>query len=191
MNRFTDPGGKKGRGKGFARDLNLRNARFAEIKPLSTEGEGFSGYPDRKPYKLKQINFPIGVGLKYKLSPDIKLSVECVSRILNTDYLDDVSTNYIDKELFAKYFTGSKLTDVVKLNDRKHEIDPSLTTFTGEQRGNPNKNDSYFTINFKPRIHLLENSCLSNSASSRGVACFFRHTCTCNHFKILFNEKFR
>ncbi len=125
------------------------NKTWIELKPLSTEGEGFSEYPDRKPYKLKQINFPLGFGVKYKLSPAVNVSVECVSRILNTDYLDDVSTNYIDKELFAKYFTGAQLTNALKLNDRKHEIDPALTTFTGEQRGNPNKNDSYFTVNFK------------------------------------------
>lgn len=125
------------------------NKSWIDLKPLSTEGEGFSEYPDRKPYKLKQINFPLGVGVRYKVSPAINASVECVSRILNTDYLDDVSTNYIDKEIFSKYFTGSKLTDALRLNDRKHEIDPSLTTAINEQRGNPNKNDSYFTINFK------------------------------------------
>ncbi len=125
------------------------NKSWVDLKPLSTEGEGFSEYPDRKPYKLKQINFPLGIGLKYKVSPNFNASVECVSRILHTDYLDDVSTNYIDKEIFAKYFTGAKLADALRLNDRKHEIDPSLTTATNEQRGNPNKNDSYFTINFK------------------------------------------
>ncbi len=125
------------------------NKSWIELKPLSTEGEGFSEYPGRKPYKLKQINFPIGIGLKYKLSPYINISAECVSRILNTDYLDDVSTNYVDKEIFAKYFSGSKLADALKLNDRKREIDTSLTTAINEQRGNPNKNDSYFTLNFK------------------------------------------
>ena len=122
---------------------------WVELKPLSTEGEGFSEYPDRKPYKLKQVNFPLGLGVKYKVSPSINASVECVSRILNTDYLDDVSTTYVDKEIFPRYFTGAKLLQVQQLNDRKHEIDPSLTTAINEQRGNPNRNDSYFTINFK------------------------------------------
>lgn len=125
------------------------NKTWVELKPLSTEGEGFSEYPDRKPYKLKQINFPLGLGFKYKVSPNINVSVECVSRVLHTDYLDDVSTNYIDKEIFSKYFTGAKLVNALQLNDRKHEIDPTLTTAINEQRGNPNKNDSYFSINFK------------------------------------------
>ncbi len=122
---------------------------WVELKPLSTEGEGFSEYPDRKPYKLKQINFPLGLGVKYKVSPSINVSVECVSRVLNTDYLDDVSTNYIDREVFSNHFTGTRLTQALQLNDRKHELDPLLTTAVNEQRGNPNKNDSYFTINFK------------------------------------------
>lgn len=125
------------------------NKTWVELKPLSTEGEGFAEYPGRKPYKLKQINFPLGFGFKYKVSPNINVGVECVSRILNTDYLDDVSTNYIDKEIFPKYFSGGKLANALQLNDRKHEIDPSLTAAINEIRGNPNKNDSYFSISFK------------------------------------------
>ena len=40
---------------------------------LHTEGEGFAEYPDRKEYKLKQINFPVGAGIKYKIAENIML----------------------------------------------------------------------------------------------------------------------
>ncbi len=127
----------------------LLNGKWVELKPLSTEGQGFIEYPDRKPYKLKQFNFPLGAGIKYKLSPLYTISFECVSRILNTDYLDDVSTEYIDQRLFAKYFVGENLTNALLLNDRQKEINPAHVTNVGWQRGNSASNDSYFTFNIK------------------------------------------
>ncbi|MEO7960315.1 MAG: hypothetical protein ABIR19_02140 [Ginsengibacter sp.] len=125
------------------------DGNWVSLQPLSTEGQGFSEYPDRKKYSLHQFNFPVGAGLKYKFSPVVNGAVECVYRILNTDYLDDVSTNYIDREVFSKHLTGKNLENALLLNDRKNEINPSLSAFPGEQRGNPGKNDAYFTINFK------------------------------------------
>ncbi len=123
--------------------------KWIDLHPLNTEGEGFPEYPDRKPYKLTQFNIPLGVGVKVNISPNFSLSLEGVSRTLFTDYLDDVSTNYIDKEIFSNYFTGTTLSNALLLNNRKYEIDPSLTTAINEQRGNPSKKDSYFTINLK------------------------------------------
>ncbi|MEO6188174.1 MAG: hypothetical protein ABIO82_04770 [Ginsengibacter sp.] len=123
--------------------------KWIDLQPLSTEGEGFPEYPDRKPYKLTQFNIPLGLGVKMNISQNFNLSIEGVSRILFTDYLDDVSTNYIDKEIFSNYFTGTTLSNALLLNNRKYEIDPTLTTSINEQRGNPSKKDSYFTINLK------------------------------------------
>lgn len=125
------------------------NGKWIELKPLSTEGQGFIEYPDRKPYKLKQFNFPLGVGIKYKLTPLYTVSVECVSRILTTDYLDDVSTTYVDQSLFSHYLVGENLTNALLLNDRQKEINPGHVTNPGWQRGNPASNDSYFTLNLK------------------------------------------
>ena len=122
---------------------------WVELRPLSTEGQGFAEYPDRKTYKLHQINFPVGAGIKYKLSPLFNFSLECVYRILNTDYLDDASTRYIDKNLFQKYYNGDMLAQALALHNRQNEINPALTTSIGDIRGNPKNNDAYFSINFK------------------------------------------
>ncbi len=127
----------------------LLNGKWIELKPLSTEGQGFIEYPDKKPYKLNQFNFPLGAGLKYKLTPLYTISIECVSRILNTDYLDDVSTEYIDQSVFANYLAGQNLTNALLLNDRQKEINPAHVTNPGWQRGNSSSNDSYFTLNLK------------------------------------------
>lgn len=125
------------------------NGAWVDLRPLSTEGQGFAEYPNRKFYKLKQLNFPVGAGIKYKLSDQFNFSAECVYRILNTDYLDDVSTTFIDKNLFQKYFGGEALAQALALYDRSKEITPTHTVNTGDIRGNPQKNDAYFSLNFK------------------------------------------
>jgi opacity protein-like surface antigen len=125
------------------------NDQWIELQPLSTEGQGFAEYPNRKEYRLKQLNFPVGAGFKYKLSPLFNFSAECIYRVLNTDYLDDVSTRYIDQKVFSNHFTGDQLTNVLLLNDRQKELNSSHVPLKDDIRGNPDNNDAYFTINFK------------------------------------------
>ena len=115
------------------------NGNWVNLRPLSTEGQGFSEYPNRKFYKLKQINFPVGAGIKYKLSDQFNFSAECVYRILTTDYLDDVSTTFIDPTLYQKYFTGDVIAQALALNDRAKEITPAHVTTIGDIRGNSKK----------------------------------------------------
>lgn len=121
--------------------------RWVDLQPLSTEGQGFAEYPDRKVYKLQQVNFPVGVGAKYELSPFLNLRAEFLYRILKTDYLDDVSTRYIDPALFSTYFSGAKLANALALNDRQLVRHTSPTG--GGKRGSPNQNDAYFSFNVK------------------------------------------
>jgi hypothetical protein len=126
--------------------------QWVDLQPLRTEGQGFAEYPDKKPYKLQQINIPVGLGVKYELSPMLNLRAECVYRTLSTDYLDDVSTTYADPNLFSQYFSGSKLSNVLQLHDRQYELDPTHITNGGDQRGNLKNNDAYFTFNIKVGI---------------------------------------
>lgn len=69
------------------------------LQGLSTEGQGLSAYPDRKQYRKAQLNIPVGGGIKYALSDDIHLGFELGVRKLFTDYLDDVSTTYVDESI--------------------------------------------------------------------------------------------
>ncbi|MBS1755287.1 MAG: DUF6089 family protein [Ferruginibacter sp.] len=125
------------------------NGKTVDLQPLSTEGQGFAEYPDRKIYKLNKFNFPFGVGVKYDLSPLIYLRAEFIYRMTNTDYLDDVSTRYIDPTLYSKYFTGARLTNALLLNDRQYELDPTHITKPGDVRGRSKNKDSYFSFNVK------------------------------------------
>jgi len=124
--------------------------KTVDLQPLSTEGQGFSEFPDRKPYKLNQLNIPFGVGVKYDLSSTLNLRAEFVYRKLNTDYLDDVSSKYyIDPTLYANYFTGAKLNNALLLNNRQYELDPGHSYNTADERGNPDNKDAFFSFSIK------------------------------------------
>jgi len=124
--------------------------RWVDLQPLSTEGQGFAEYPDRKVYKLQQISYPIGVGIRYELSPVFNTRVEFNYRFTSTDYLDDVSTNYIDPAVFSNYFRGNKLVNAITLHDRQIE------KYGGpdSKRGSPLEKDGFFTFCFKLGIVL-------------------------------------
>ncbi len=124
--------------------------KWIDLQPLSTEGQGFSEYPDRPTYKLQQMNIPVGLGIKYEISPLVNLRGEYVYRILNTDYLDDLSTTYVDPTVYANYFTGAKLQNAIDLSDRQK----NKVTSAGGKRGSPKQNDAFFSFNLKLSLTL-------------------------------------
>jgi hypothetical protein len=137
----------------FNPQAKARTGDLVDLQPLSTEGQGFIEYPDRQPYKLFQINVPVGIGVKYELSHNLSLRAEFLHRILFTDYLDDVSKRYINSSYFSSYLSGTQLQNAIDLsyNDRFNPGGPTgmfRKTETGI-RGNPKNNDAYFTFNIK------------------------------------------
>ncbi|MEP6699660.1 MAG: hypothetical protein ABJA85_00025 [Bacteroidota bacterium] len=125
------------------------NGQWYALHPLKLEGQGFREYPDRKPYKLSQFNVAVGLGVKYEVNSLFNARLELVHRILNTDYLDDVSTNYIDPNLFYSYLPTNLAAIAQQLHNRKGELNPSDMTTVGDQRGDPSDNDAFFTIQLK------------------------------------------
>lgn len=126
------------------------------LRPLHTEGEGFPEYPERKEYSLNQINIPMGVGMKYYISDRVNISLEILLRKSFTDYIDDVSTTYINPDLFNKYLSPQNAIIARQISDKVFAIvNPGLSRNSpGTQRGNPNQNDSYFTTFLKFGIRL-------------------------------------
>ncbi|HMK02634.1 MAG TPA: hypothetical protein VK489_00500 [Ferruginibacter sp.] len=132
----------------FKPQANLRG-KWVDLEPLKTEGQGFPEYPDRKPYKLSQMSIPVGLGVKYELTSKLNIRGEFNYRILSTDYLDDVSTDYINPQAFFDNFTLAKATTATELYARQKDLDPGYILNEGDQRGNPKNNDAYFTFNIK------------------------------------------
>ncbi len=130
---------------------------WVDLQPLHTEGEGFVQYPNRKQYSLTQINFPVGIGLKYELSPRINLRAELMWRILQTDYLDDVSTTYIDPADYKDIRNNFPQSEVAEADyfysrNKNQSPNPSINTHTGGIRGDSKNNDTYFSVNVKVGI---------------------------------------
>jgi len=134
----------------FNPQTQLKSGSWVDLQPLSTEGQGFTKYTDKKVYKLQQMNFPVGAGIKYELSSLLNLRGEFVYRVLQTDYLDDVSTTYSDPNWYGDYFTGTKLLNALEVRDR--QISPAAVA--GGKRGSPKQKDSYFTFNIKLSLTL-------------------------------------
>ncbi|TAN17079.1 MAG: hypothetical protein EPN37_07545 [Chitinophagaceae bacterium] len=113
------------------------------LPPLSTEGEGLPQYPDRKPYALTQISIPFGVGVKYALSPKINLGFEFRINKTFTDYLDDVSTTYVDQNVLLAARGPSAVYYAYRTNElpgHTKDIYPPA----GSHRGSPAHKDWYY-----------------------------------------------
>lgn len=111
------------------------------LQPLSTEGQGIAGYP-QKPYSLTQAAIPYGAGVKFAVTDNLHLGLELGLRKLFTDYLDDVSTNFADpNDLLAQ--RGQLSVDMsYRGDDVGHPVYPTK----GAQRGgNKHKDTYYFT----------------------------------------------
>ena len=112
------------------------------LQPLGTEGQGIDGFND--PYSRVALALPIIGAMKIKLSENLTLIPEISVRISFTDYLDDVSSSYVN---FFELRTGNG--DIAAaLADRTNEgmgINEPRDIPTGSQRGNPNVDDWYFT----------------------------------------------
>ena len=132
-----------------------------------------ANHPDRKEYNLTQMNLPYGIGVKYFFNDRYNLSFEIVNRITFTDYVDDVSTKYIDAQDFYDYFgAGSATADIARQMANKSAFAnggnyrPSYGP--GSKRGNPNQNDAYYSTTLKFGIRLGADP---NAGSLRGTRC--------------------
>jgi hypothetical protein len=117
------------------------------LRPLGTEGQGLSIYPERKPYNLTQIAIPFGGGIKYNINDNIRLGLEMGFRRLFTDYLDDVSGTYADEAVLL----AERGPRAVQYAYRGDEV-PGETAFYPDagypvkdaQRGNAETKDWYY-----------------------------------------------
>ncbi|HVZ96003.1 MAG TPA: DUF6089 family protein [Chitinophagaceae bacterium] len=112
------------------------NGRKVFLQPLSTEGEGLKEFPGRKKYSLYQICIPVGFGWKWTIKEKWNISYEFGYRITFTDYLDDVSKNYVDFGILQQ----EKGNEAVALSYRGTRPFNAATDI----RGNSAIKDSYF-----------------------------------------------
>lgn len=89
-------------------------------------------------YRRLAMTLPVGVGIKLRLNKNVSLTGEIGYHFTNSDYLDDVSTDY--PEL-------ASLQSVARsLSDRRTELGLPQAR-EGGQRGNPERNDGLIILN--------------------------------------------
>ena len=121
---------------------------WVDLQPLGTEGQGTAIVGSEK-YSLTQVAIPLGGGIKIAVNPSFNIILEYGIRKTFTDYLDDVSTNFVGNS------PGTSLSTYPNEMSNEAELmsDPLGTHVKGEQRGDPNENDWYsfagITLSFK------------------------------------------
>ena len=143
---------------------NQNVKQLVELKPLHLEGQGFAEYPTRKEYKLTQLEIPMGAGFKYYIKENVYVGIEVLHRKTFTDYIDDVSTKYVDPIYFQKYLKPSDVPIATQMYNRESFRNITRPT-TGRQRGDSKEMDSFFStiIRFGWRLNG------SNSPTKRAL----------------------
>jgi len=126
------------------------------LRALGTEGQAIDSL-HRKPYSSMAVAFPFGVGVKYSINDRINIGFEIVYRFTNTDYLDDVSTTYVDPSLFPPNPDGS-LNTAYLLSDRSYETGERIG-IKGRERGNSQNKDNFVTAMFYISFNLQSYKC--------------------------------
>lgn len=126
--------------------------QWVKLRPLGTEGQGLDAYPERDFYKLTQIAIPMGIGFKYALSEFLTLGFEIGFRLTFTDYLDDVSLDYVPYSLMLE----QRGEVAAALSDRRWEYLGQEPMDMAGQKGNPDKNDGYVFTVLTLSYHFLD-----------------------------------
>ncbi len=141
--------------------------QWIDLQPLGTEGQNAQLLDTDanygiKPYKKLQVAIPFGLGVRFRLNEVLDFSTEIGFRYLFTDYIDDVSRNYVDLGVFG----SNELAKV--LSYRSSEVVAVTTeTYTGRDgqtynviagygsehpsnvRGNEDDRDIFMVTTFK------------------------------------------
>ncbi len=94
-------------GQGETISLGDYAGQWVSLRDLGTEGQFFNAetkeaYKDTygkdvpSPYSKFQLVIPVGLGARYKLTNNLDIALEISYRHTFTDYLDDVSGEYVD-----------------------------------------------------------------------------------------------
>ena len=100
------------------------SGKWVDLQPLGTEGQ----YSNMgvKPYSLLQVAVPFGVGARFRINEVLDFWADIGFRYTFTDYLDDVSKEYVDlSKLQAKDASKSKLAEAMSYRTNEVWGDPS------------------------------------------------------------------
>jgi|688.fasta_scaffold02281_18 hypothetical protein len=133
----------------FSPYVEASNGSRIILSELDTEGQGF--YQGRKKYNLRQLCIPFGGGLQWALTDNKRIAFVIGVRKTFTDYLDDVSTTYIDENLLRQ----QRGAQAVKMAYRGDELSNGASyPQDGAIRGNPKSKDLYYFTGVSMRFRI-------------------------------------
>jgi hypothetical protein len=125
------------------------NNVWVPLRPLATEGQGLENGPE--PYENIQWCIPMGVGVRKAFSKQWSMGIELQYTKTFTDYIDDVSGSYFDRQLIQEAHGDMAA----------YLADPSLglidgQTDIGQQRGNHRNYDAYMFLTFNANYKIFK-----------------------------------
>jgi hypothetical protein len=148
--------------------------QWVKLRPLGTEGQYSTLDPTDvnygiKPYKVVQVAIPFGFGVRLKINQVLDFSADLGFRYTFTDYLDDVSQNYVDLGVLksplaqAMSYRSGELPSVTETHTYIGRDGNSYTVLAGygserkgtvegdpgNVRGSKNDRDIYMVTSFK------------------------------------------
>lgn len=147
---------------------NPKAGEWVALQPLGTEGQHAQLRPTDvnygvKPYKLIQPAIPFGLGLRFRVNEVIDVAGELGFRYLFTDYIDDVSKNYVDLGVFgnnelakAMSYRSSEtglyptMPEVSEVDGRTYNLVPGYgKEYPENMRGHDTDKDVYMVTTIK------------------------------------------
>ena len=139
--------------------------QIVDLQPLGTEGQGMDGR--EAPYDLISLAIPFGLGVKYAINDSWNVGLELGARATFTDYLDDVSTTYVE---FSELLAANGET-AAALGNRQGEFlgTEPVSVPTGTPRGDDVSSDWFFILGVTVSYYFLDNGLVgSRGRSKRG-----------------------
>jgi hypothetical protein len=106
-----------------------KSGQWVDLQPLGTEGQFANLQPGDanygiKAYKRIQPSIPFGIGARFRINEVMDIAGEFGFRYTFTDYLDDVSGNYVDLGVFDNALARA-------MSYRSNEVATPNFTYTG------------------------------------------------------------
>lgn len=121
------------------------SGKWVSLQPLGTEGQGLM--EGREKYSRIQVAIPFGIGFKYNINKEWSVGLEYGARWTFTDYMDDVSSTYVDNKWLAQ-----KDELAARMADKSGD---DVKFVAGNQRGETKYDDYYMfsliTVSYKLR----------------------------------------
>jgi hypothetical protein len=107
--------------------------QWVSLRPLGTEGQYANLLPTDanygiRPYSALGIAIPFGLGARFRLNDVMDLSADIAFRYTFTDYLDDVSRNYVDLGVLTSPLAQAM---AYRSNELPPESRPNLISYVG------------------------------------------------------------